>query len=251
MNNPDYPKNAPIKHGYFYYLGVGTPIPLFIIVGVMTLWAIYHAATTRTAAEYLRYGWIFGIPLMLAVGNLWFSTWRKSKQIKVWLRILMLVHLIAGAAIGGALYYSLVASAYDFLRWLIQQWDRPYSGPLLVGMAVFLIGLVLFLFRVRYRATYGLTEVAAGISIATYKYIEVSTGTHSAAPTDPNLLIALLTAGVYLVVRGLDNMQQGLSATPADRLLQPLATWYKTLGMVVEVKELDTLDQDPYKKDSS
>lgn len=188
ITNPHHPKDTPIKQGYFYYLGVGTPTPLFIFLGVVTIWAIYHAATTRTATEYLRYGWIFGVPFLLLLSKLWFSKREKFNQINVGAKVLILVNLIAAPVICGALYYSIAASAYDFLKWLVRQWDQPYSGPLLVGAAVFLAGLGLFLFRLRCRATYGLTEIAAGISITSFKYIEVSTGTHSALPADPNLL---------------------------------------------------------------
>lgn len=245
MNNPQYPKDTPIKRGYYYH-EIELPTPLFIFLVAVILWAIYNAATTRTADEYLRYGWIFGIPISLLLGKLWFTDWRKSKRMGVWMNLFLLCSLVPGTVVFGTFYYSLAASAYDFVKWLIQQQNLSYTGPLLVSTAVFLIGLGLFWFRGRYRATYGLTEVLVGISVASYKYVEAAAGSHSATPTDPNFLIALLTAGVYLVVRGLDNLQQGLSAAPRDPVFNSLVTWYKTLGtVVVEVKELDTIGQAP------
>lgn len=248
MSNPHHPKDTPIKRGYFYYLGFGLPTPVFILLEVLTLWAIYHAATTRTVDDYLRYGWIFGIPISILMLKLWIVDWRESKRINTGMKLFILCNIVPGSAAFGAFYYSLAASFFDVAKWLTQQWSQPYFGPVLVSAAVFLIGLGLFWFRIRCRATYGLTEVLVGVSVASFKYVEASAGSQSAAPADPNLLIALLTAGVYLVVRGLDNMQQGLTSASGDPILGPIATWYKNLGaVVIEVKRIDS---DNHKQDS-
>lgn len=251
MSNPHHSEGIPVKRGYFYYLGIGLPTPLFILLDLVILWAIYHAATTRTVDEYLLYGGIFGIPMSLLLGKLWFAEWQNSNKPRVWVKVFLLCNLVPGTVVFGALYYSLAASAYDFAKWLIQQWDQPYTGPFLVSAAVFLVGGGLFWFRVLCRAAYGLTEVLVGISVASYKYVEASAGSHSTVSLDPNLLIALLTAGVYLVVRGLDNVQQGLSSVPGDPIFKPLVAWYKAIGeVVVEVKELDPAEHNPRQQQS-
>lgn len=243
MSNPHHPKDAPVRRGYFYYLGLGLPTPVFILLEVAILWAIYHAATTRTADDFLLYGGLFGIPVSLLLGKLWFTEWRKSRKASIWWNLFFLSNLIPGTFVFGALYYSLGASAYDFVKWLIRLWDQPYTGPFLVSATVFLVGVGLFWFRSRCRGVYGLTEVVVGLSIASYKYVEASSGSHATATSDTNLLIALLTAGVYLVVRGLDNIQQGLSSVPGDPIFKPLVTWYRTLGeVVIEVKDLHSTE---------
>lgn len=246
MSNPHHPKDTPIKRGYFYYFGFGMPTPILIFLQIVLVWSIYHAATTRTTDDYLLYGGILGIPVLLLLGKLWLTEWRQSKQVSFWKKLFLLGNLIPGALVFGALYYSLAASAYDFVKWLIQQWDQPYTGPFLVSAAVLLAGMGLYWFRVRFRAVYGLTEVLVGISVASYKYIEASKGAHPTVSANPSLLIALLTAGVYLVVRGLDNMQQGMISVPGDPILKLLASWYKAIGeVVVEVKKSDPAEHNP------
>ena len=55
--------------------------------------------------------------------------------------------------------------------------------------------------------------------MAAYRYsIEANNASHI---HDANFYIAMLTAGVYLVVRGLDNVHQGFVKEPAD----PAANW--------------------------
>ena len=243
ISNPHHPKEGPVKRGYFYYLGLGLPTPVFILFEVLILWAIYHAAVTRSIDDYLLYGGIYGIPASLFLGKLWLTEWRKSSRLSIWMKLFLLSNLVPGTFVFGALYYSLGASAYDLVKWFIHLWNNSYVGPYLAGTAVLLVGIGLFWFRTRCRGVYGLTEVIVGIFVASYKYVEASAGSHPIDASDPNLLLALLTAGVYLVVRGLDNIQQGLTSTPGDPVLNPLVTWYKTLGeVVIKNKEFNSAE---------
>lgn len=243
MTNPHHPKNEPVKNGYFYYLGLGMPTPVFFGVQALMLWAIYHAINTRTVEDYVIYGGIIAVAVLLVSVGIWFKS--SGRQISLWKILkLGLLFIIPGAVAVGALYYSLIASAYDLLFWLWGRWNHPYAGPLAVSAAVLFVGIALFWFRMRLRVTYGLTEILVGVSIASYKYIETAQGGGPNAAADANLIIALLTAGVYLVVRGLDNMQQGLKAVPSDPLCQPLINWYRQLGSIaVDVKTGDSSDQ--------
>ncbi len=247
MITPLHRDNSPVKHGYFYYLGLGMPIPFFIVVNAITLLAIYHAATTRTTEDYLQYGGGIGVTSLLLLGNELLKDHWKSRRIIGWKKLFLLVNLALGIIAGtGALYYSFAASTYDFVKWLIEQWERHDIGPFFVSTVVFVTGLILFWFRLRCRATYGFTEVLVGVSIASYKYVEVSAYTNTALPVDLNFLIALLTAGVYLVVRGLDNIQQGLITEPGDPFLKPIVQWYQALGTaIVEDKKPDCIVSNP------
>ncbi|MFT4195985.1 hypothetical protein [Ottowia sp.] len=83
------------------------------------------------------------------------------------------------------------------------------SSPLSVRLIISFIiipsaALSLFALRKYRRIMYGLTEICAGLLIPAYKII-LENGSFS----EPNLYIAILTAGVYLVVRGLDNVDIG------------------------------------------
>jgi hypothetical protein len=103
-------------------------------------------------------------------------------------------------------------------------WARQFGAPatwvafVTIAIALALVGVSLFLFRLHRRATYGLTESIMGIGLGL------------ALASDPTkkidsqqLWTGLLTASVYLFVRGLDNIHQGLVREPVD----PWATWMK------------------------
>lgn len=90
------------------------------------------------------------------------------------------------------------------------------SGDILTVMGTLLVGGMLFLFRQSYRALYGLTEVLAGVSVALSREHSPDANFH-----ESSFYLALLTAGVYLVVRGLDNIGQGIDGPAPD----PAVTW--------------------------
>jgi len=80
----------------------------------------------------------------------------------------------------------------------------------IVVLATAIAGAVLFAFRLYARALYGSTEAIVGLLIA---------GQRAAVETrwpieDLSFDLAVLTAGVYLVVRGLDNVHQALKKEP-------------------------------------
>jgi len=115
----------------------------------------------------------------------------------------------------GPLWYSFEVSRCDFAIWV-----RGIDGPAIVRsnytiLIALGLGVIFFLFRLRYRCIYGLTEAFLGTWIAGYRAYRTDL-----PQQDLEFYIAMLTAGVYLVVRGLDNMQQGLTQTTPD----PLAT---------------------------
>ncbi|MDN7182231.1 hypothetical protein M0D69_30290 [Caballeronia sp. SEWSISQ10-4 2] len=89
---------------------------------------------------------------------------------------------------------------------------RPDIAPawrLSVVLGVTLVAsVVLFLFRLKARCVYGCSEAVAGL----YAAQNVATGDIHG----PAFFFALLTAGVYLCVRGLDNKHQGATKPPLD-----------------------------------
>lgn len=68
-----------------------------------------------------------------------------------------------------------------------------------------LIGGLAFLMRLYWRSIYGLTEVLTGIAIIVYRLTNQS----NQNSLNMDFFIAIITAGIYLIVRGLDNMHQG------------------------------------------
>lgn len=75
-------------------------------------------------------------------------------------------------------------------------------------------GALLYTFRCKFRSLYGLTEILAGVVIGTLRY---TTGSphHNA-----DWAFGILTAGIYIAVRGLDNFFTGLSEDPVALKVQ-------------------------------
>jgi hypothetical protein len=104
-------------------------------------------------------------------------------------------------------------------RWVLERISEGPSAQGAVGVAV--LGLVFFLLRLKLRSTYGGLEVILGIIIGANTYAK--SFTHGVTDIKPSwssadLALGVLTAGVYLVVRGLDNVQQGIEKDPKDPL---------------------------------
>lgn len=120
--------------------------------------------------------------------------------------------LIGGGAVlsipVGILYYSLgvvLSDAWKNLR----MWDsliaqRPFAvatGTLFV----LTIALILFWTRLRVRFVYGVSEAFVGIAVAVHR---LDSEQALVTSSDISFYFAILTASVYLIVRGLDNMHQ-------------------------------------------
>jgi hypothetical protein len=119
--------------------------------------------------------------------------------------------LTASFLFAGAGFYSLGVLLRDAFVGLSSR-----TGSVAIStFIVLLVGLVLFSIRLRYRAIYGLTEALAGLTIAANRFAATADqpGIRNSA-----FYLAVLTAGVYLVVRGLDNMHVGLTREPKDEL---------------------------------
>lgn len=180
--------------------------------------AAVYAIATRTLEDFLRYPAQISALLLPGAASLLVMGWANSRGqfhfVRALLRILLLL------AFTGFTYYCLGVVVKDLYAWL----PRPsYGKPIslfLAGVATGVVGLALFLFRLRFRFVYGLSEVLVGVLVAVHRLTGESSqpGSTSAA-----LYLAILTAGVYLVVRGLDNMHQGLTRAPIDPLGRKLA----------------------------
>jgi len=177
---------------------------------LLITWAVVHAIQTRTLEDFSRYSLYIASPIALGaliVGSL---EWKKagfpaSGLLFVPFGAVALIFL-------GAFYYSIAASLRDLYFW-VQAPELSRTGAVAVAIcATLILGAGLFYFRLRMRSIYGITEATVGLAVAAHR---VATESGSAAQ-DPAFYLALLTAGVYLVVRGLDNVHQGLTKDPRD-----------------------------------
>jgi hypothetical protein len=106
-----------------------------------------------------------------------------------------------------ATIYGIVAFAIDLISWLANTLTERNVSVAAGVIGTGVTGVILFYFRLKIRCLYGCSEVLVGLLVA---------GARLNAETIPSLnapiLIALLTAGAYLVVRGLDNIHQGMKS---------------------------------------
>ena len=105
-------------------------------------------------------------------------------------------------------YYTIGAVISDALTSLAMPTVRHTFTAITTSFWVLILGAVFFIFRLKQRLLYGLSEIGVGLFIASYKAIS----TNSSEQLGPDFLLVLLTAGVYLVVRGMDNVHQSLTA---------------------------------------
>lgn len=187
-----------------------------LFLGFVVPLCIGYAIYTRTLEDFIKYGGGIAGFLSLMI-HLWLPTYHYRRAIAedrpmVRPPFKKLVIFSYGASLIsiplGAVYYSLAAVLID--AWgNVRNWEaliaqRPVA--LAIGaLAVFTVGLLFFWFRLRARFIYGVSEALAGVAFAVHR---LSHEPVIALPSDNSFYFAMLTAGVYLVVRGLDNMHQ-------------------------------------------
>jgi hypothetical protein len=149
-----------------------------------------------------------------------------SRQFVVYL---VITSLALGGAVGGTVVLAglSVASGFAFgfdaaLHVLASYRSPTGRGWMIVAVALLtaIVGGAFFVFRLKQRFVYGATETLAGMVIAGHR---VSIEPGAGLPSETGFYLAVLTAGIYLVVRGLDNMHQAAAAG------DPFFAWVKTL----------------------
>jgi hypothetical protein len=96
---------------------------------------------------------------------------------------------------------------------------RPDLKGSLTAVGCLALGLGFYMFRQKQRIAYGVLEAGVGVYLAWAKAAG-SSGTVIDFAGQPTFLAAVLTASVYLIVRGIDNVMVGWKARQA-RLQQP------------------------------
>jgi len=116
----------------------------------------------------------------------------------------------AVASVGGNLTYERAITAVAILyAWAIEHYF--ILGLLLGCIVILLLGVALFWVRGRFPIVYGSTEVFVGIIAAINAFTRVD---FSTVP-DAGVVIQIL-GGIYIIVRGLDNMGKGVKGTALE-----------------------------------
>lgn len=117
----------------------------------------------------------------------------------------------------GRFFLNLVIAYIAFLAALffanaLFQKPSDYNSVAVV-VAVLALGILIYLWRERAKLSYGLFEVIVGIAIAYNVFAE-----NASAPETPSTAAILqFAAGLYVIVRGMDNVGKSLSGTIVER----------------------------------
>ena len=193
-------------------------LPLLLLV--LFAWAIIHTAQTRSSQDFLRYS--LGISVLMLIASIVFVVieWRNDEKRNPGGPTEFNLQPFLAVPLAGPMYYSIAASLKDICLWLL---SPKLSGTEAVVWAVVftvVLGAILFTVRLRYRSCYGVVETLTGLVVAAQR-VAIATAIPAAATTltrDPAFFLTILTAAVYLVVRGFDNIHQGLTKEPFDRV---------------------------------
>jgi len=189
---------------------------VFTIVGIL----LFAALGVISSVQSNTFEYPLGIALGLGICMYGFLViqWRLNgvpRLKQAFLLLLVLVPLTV--TLVGFFYYGVWSSlkhTYSTLRGALPSSMFSYGLTVIATLA---LGVLLFLFRLRARFFYGVTEAVVGVAVAVHK---VPFGASDPVTWDSTIYLALLTAGVYLVVRGLDNMRSGLQPETYDEILR-------------------------------
>ena len=196
----------------------------FTVLASAVLASVVRAVATRTAEDFFFYVSIWAFIWFSYLLHLSFSLAKAfgrpppTPSFRHFLRILIYTYALA------ILSYGVGVDVKDLYLWLsITRYE--------VLIVFFALGLGLMLFQLRreLRVVYGTSEVVVGLVVAAYR--------HSPDTSIWNLseFLPFLTAGVYLVVRGFDNIQQGLTPSQLDPSIRWLMSKLKATDTGSEV----------------
>ncbi|MBK9284048.1 MAG: hypothetical protein IPM51_06970 [Sphingobacteriaceae bacterium] len=191
----------------------GMPIWIQILGLCITVVSIIYCLNARTWEEIIKYvsyvaSGLFIVFFLIIVTSVLRSGITKN-DFKSFVYALPLVILLLFFM--GLSNYSLFVGIKDIFLWIMSPSLSKTSTVILTSIFTLGLGSALFYFRLRMRTIYGLTEAAIGIVVA---------GNRALSQIDQfvstDFYLAILTASVYLIVRGFDNIHQGLIKEPID-----------------------------------
>lgn len=183
-----------------------------VIGGLLLGWAVYHTYYHRTLNDFWNHGkWMAIVigTLLVLVSVVTLYAEKPTPSPGVMLFVLVMMFGVT-CFLTGALYVVGV-SLLDLFTWGSDPSTESWSWRASVSVLVLVDGSLLFYVRFRWRSLYGLSEAAVGLVISFEKIFRIP---NLEASANSEFLLAILTASVYLVVRGFDNVHQGLKDDP-------------------------------------
>ena len=204
-------------------------------VGVPAVLGTIYGIATRTPQDFLEYplvgaAWLYAI--LVAWMFLNFSTKPHLADAKHLFSQRWFLYFVAApvvCAVVSVIYYGIGVAIKDSYLWVMRPANLLYTASFAMGFTVLAACTVLFLVRLRFRFVYGLSEAVVGFVVAVYKSTQDLILNNALSA---NTYLVVLTAGIYLMVRGFDNMHTGLTKEPLDPVAKEIMTWL--FGSTVE-----------------
>lgn len=211
--------------------------PLAGLFGLLILGAIVYAASTRSVADFIRFPLTTALGMTVLIFAASLSSIRIPRNIgAAWSGLKQIAAIWVFSVIVSLLLYSVGVSALDAYQRASGVMTHRGQFSLIIGITTAIAGSLLFLIRMKWRVTYGVSEAFVGVAIASHRaYGEPSLWTTS----DFGFYAAVLTAGIYLVVRGLDNVSQGRGMRQDPMVM--LASWLKAQTFTRDAEELSEM----------
>ena len=184
-----------------------------VVLVLGTLYSIIYTIVNRTFDDFLKYSiYISGFTLIFILVIIVIFSYRSISSNLTKDNIIFTLGIIVATLFTGPLYYSIVVAIKDLYFWTQSSAISREWAIVFVLVTTIIFGFSLFFFRLYARGIYGFTEIIAGLGVAAQKvYTEKSLDL-----TKSSFYFVILTAAIYLVVRGLDNIHQSLTKDPID-----------------------------------
>jgi hypothetical protein len=183
------------------------PYWLIIIWGILLIASGLHVASTRSLDDIV----VASRPIGLALAAvLWLVAIAMAIDERSQISRLGVARTTAWAA--AFVFFSIVACMAAGVLFYVLGASGILALPLVAA-------IFLFAFRLKLRSFYGLSEAVVGFWVGVQQL-----GSGAAGPA---LVMAMLTASVYLMVRGFDNIHQGLTKDPKDPVATALLAWLR------------------------
>jgi hypothetical protein len=199
------------------------------VLGLLMFWAFVHTVWTRTLRDIGLHSFYIAIPICVLLFIIFISQFilGRSRPTTGGVPVVIFPLTPVFAFMAGLLLFAMWVGAKDLLHWLATpSLNKSFWLAALTVLATLACGSMLFLFRLFFPSLYGVTEAMVGVIVALSKVNVTPSGVSA---LDSSVYLAILTAGVYLIVRGLDNIHRGLTKAPYDPIGVVLLNWIKTL----------------------
>jgi len=187
---------------------------------ILALSCLIYAIQNRDLSIFITnsgivVGIIYSIFLLLAL-----FFFKKTKNIKVTQKLLTAFFLVF---LLGPIYYSAGVVVKDIFVYIQSPETTRNWATCVTVFSILTVSLVLFYLRLKYRCIYGLSEATIGVLIAIHKVLF----SESKDLIDSEFYVAILTASIFLIVRGFDNIHIGLTKEPDAVALKFLSLFEK------------------------